>query len=62
MNKNHESHEKHEKIIVELKAVKEIVPEHKAQLMNYLKATGMRLGLLINFGSYPKVAITRMAL
>ena len=38
------------KIIVELKAVKAIAPEHEAQLLNYLKATGMRLGLLVNFG------------
>lgn len=49
-----------DKIIVELKAVKEIVPEHKAQVINYLKATGMKLGLLINFGSYPKATIERL--
>jgi len=51
-----------DKIILELKAVKETGPEHKAQVMNYLKATGMRLGLLINFGTYPKASITRLAL
>lgn len=50
------------KIICELKAVKEVAPEHKAQVMNYLKATNMKLGLLINFGTYPKAAITRIAL
>ncbi len=49
-------------IIVELKAVKDIAPEHKAQVINYLKATGMRLGLLVNFGTYPKASITRLAL
>ena len=49
------------KIIVELKAVKEIAPEHKAQLLNYLKATNLELGLLINFGAYPKAEIVRMA-
>ena len=49
------------KIIVELKAVKEIAPEHKAQLLNYLKATGLDLGLLVNFGSHPKVEIVRLA-
>jgi GxxExxY protein len=49
-------------IIVELKAVKEIAPEHKAQVLNYLKATGMTLGLLVNFGTYPKADITRLAL
>lgn len=51
----------YQKIIVELKAVKEIAPEHKAELINYLKATGLELGLLINFGSYPKAEIIRMA-
>jgi len=51
----------YKKIIVELKAVKEIAPEHKAQLINYLKATGLELGLLINFGSYPKAEIIRIA-
>ena len=50
------------KIILELKAVKEIAPEHKAQVMNYLKASSMKLGLLVNFGTYPQVAITRLAL
>jgi GxxExxY protein len=49
------------KIIVELKAVKEIAPEHKAQLLNYLKITGLELGLLINFGAYPKAEIVRLA-
>lgn len=37
-------------IIVELKAVAEILPEHRAQILNYLKATQKPLGLLINFG------------
>ena len=50
------------KIIIELKAVKEIAPEHEAQLLNYLKATGMRLGLLVNFGSHPEAQIERMIL
>ena len=39
-----------EKVILELKAVKEIHPVHEAQLVNYLKATGLEIGLLINFG------------
>lgn len=39
------------KIIVELKTVSELDDSHKAQIYNYLHATGCRLGLLINFGS-----------
>ena len=38
------------KVIVELKAVKELDDVHRAQVFNYLKATGNRVGLLINFG------------
>lgn len=49
-------------IIIELKAVKDIAPAHKAQVINYLKATGMKLGLLVNFGTYPKASITRLVL
>ena len=47
-------------VIIELKAVKNLTDEHKAQLMNYLKVTGLRLGLLVNFGHYPKVEIARL--
>ncbi|MCK4665474.1 GxxExxY protein [Candidatus Dependentiae bacterium] len=49
----------YDRIIVEIKAVKAIAPEHQAQLINYLKATGLKLGLLVNFGSYPKAKIER---
>jgi len=52
----------YQQIILELKAVKEISPEHKAQVINYLKATHLKLGLLINFGSYPKAQIERFVL
>jgi len=52
----------YDKIIVELKAVKEIAPEHQAQILNYLKATGMRLGLLVNFGCSPKATVKRFVL
>jgi GxxExxY protein len=44
-----------EKIIVELKAVSALTDEHRAQLLNYLHATGFELGLLVNFGHYPKL-------
>lgn len=49
-----------EQIIVEIKAVKELANEHRAQIHNYLKATDLKLGLLINFGHYPKVEIERI--
>ncbi len=39
------------KIILELKTVSQIADIHKAQIINYLKATGIRLGMLINFGT-----------
>ena len=38
-------------IIIELKAVNSLIKEHEAQVLNYLKATGFKLGILINFGS-----------
>jgi GxxExxY protein len=38
-------------VIVELKAVESLSPDHLAQVLNYLKATGKKIGLLINFGS-----------
>ena len=47
------------KIIIELKAVKEIAPEHQAQILNYMKATNLKLGLLVNFGSHPKATLKR---
>ena len=47
-----------EKVIVELKAVKVIAPEHQAQVINYLNATGIEVGLLINYGQ-PKLEFKR---
>lgn len=41
-----------DKVIVELKAVNTISSEHKAQVLHYLKATGLQVGLLLNFGSH----------
>ncbi len=40
-----------EKVIVELKSVRAVLPEHKAQVINYLKATEIEVGLLLNFGN-----------
>jgi GxxExxY protein len=40
----------YDKIILELKALNKLTAEHEAQILNYLKATGIKLGLLINFG------------
>lgn len=49
------------KIILELKSVDALNDKHRAQLMNYLKATGFKLGLLVNFGAYLNVGIVRLA-
>jgi GxxExxY protein len=51
-----------DEIIVELKALSKTTGEHQAQVLNYLKATGKQLGLLVNFGSHPKVTIERIVL
>ena len=50
-----------EKSILELKAVSGLTDEHRAQLLNYLHATGFELGLLVNFGHYPKLEYERIA-
>lgn len=46
------------KVIVELKAVNELAAEHEAQVINYLNASGIEVGLLINFGN-PKLDFKR---
>jgi len=51
-----------DKIIIELKAVTKLSPIHTAQVLNYLKITKKRLGLLVNFCAYPKVQIERITL
>ena len=43
----------YQKIILEIKAAKKLCDEHRAQVHNYLKASGLKLGLLVNFGHYP---------
>lgn len=51
----------YQKIIVELKAVTGLIDEHRAQVLNYLKASKFELGLLVNFGHYPKLEYERIA-
>jgi GxxExxY protein len=50
----------HEKIILEIKAVSALCDEHRAQVLNYLSATGCQLGLLVNFGRYPRMEYERL--
>jgi GxxExxY protein len=47
-------------IVVEIKALRELAAEHRAQVLNYLKASGLSVGLLVNFGSIP-ARIERLA-
>ena len=49
------------KIILELKAVSALADEHRAQVLNYLHTTGFGLGLVMNFGHYPKLEYERIA-
>ena len=49
-----------DKIILEIKAAGSLTDEHSAQVHNYLKATGLRLGLLVNFGTHPKLQYERI--
>ena len=48
------------KVLVELNAVSKLTDEHRAQVLNYLHATGLRVGLLVNFGHHPQVEIERI--
>lgn len=50
----------YEKVILEIKAVSKIVNEHRAQVHNYLKATGYKLGILVNFSAHPKLQAERI--
>ena len=50
----------HEKIILGIKAIERLTSHDEAQLLNYLKATGLELGVLINFGAADKLEWKRM--
>ncbi|MEI6107846.1 MAG: GxxExxY protein [Opitutae bacterium] len=49
-----------DRVVLEIKAVSKLADEHRAQVHNYLKATGLRVGLLVNFGHYPLVEHERI--
>jgi GxxExxY protein len=49
-----------DKVVVEVKAVSHLADEHRAQVLNYLNATGFKLGLLVNFGHHPKLEWERI--
>ena len=49
------------RVIVEVKAVERLHPAHEAQILNYLKATGKKVGLLVNF-NHPKATVKRFVL
>jgi GxxExxY protein len=51
-----------DRVIVELKACREVAPEHRAQILNYLRATELRVGLLVNFGSASRATVQRLVL
>ncbi|BDQ02338.1 GxxExxY protein [Ignavibacterium sp.] len=44
-----------DKVIIELKAAEALIEEHELQLINYLKATDIEVGLLLNFGKKPEI-------
>jgi len=50
----------YDKIILEIKAVSQLIDEHRAQVLNYLAATGCQPGLLVNFGHYPRMEYERL--
>lgn len=50
------------KVLVEIKAISALTDQHRAQVLNYLRATGLRVGLLINFSHYPGVEHERFVI
>jgi GxxExxY protein len=51
-----------DRIIIEIKATSKLIKEHEAQVINYLNATEFKLGILVNFGHYPKLEYKRFVL
>jgi GxxExxY protein len=49
-------------VVVELKAGRDLAPEHRAQVLNYLRATGLKVGLLVHFGRSTKATVERFVL
>ncbi|HWE45562.1 MAG TPA: GxxExxY protein [Caulobacteraceae bacterium] len=52
----------YDRIVVELKATREVAPEHRSQVLNYLKAANLKLGFLVNFGCAPQARIERLVM
>jgi GxxExxY protein len=50
----------YDKIILEIKAISALCDEHRAQFLNYLSVTGCKLGLVANFGHYPRLEYERL--
>jgi GxxExxY protein len=50
----------YDKVILEIKAVSQLIDEHRAQVLNYLAATGCKLDLLVNLGHYPRMEYERL--
>lgn len=51
-----------DEILIEIKAVNCLLGVHRAQILNYLKVAGCRLGFLVNFGDFPRVGVERFVL
>ena len=52
----------YQKVIVELKVLEKLTSREESQIINYLKAAGLQVGLLLNFGSHPKLEYKRIVL
>ena len=50
-----------DKVLVEIKALTNLIDAHRAQALNYLNGSGLELAILVNFGHYPKLEYERIA-